>query len=67
MANLTYTSADLEVVATMYLIGPRNLRLEVLNVFRAQNGEEPVEYLVNAHVPTYEAFTIALDNVSEAT
>lgn len=66
MADHVYSSADLEVVATMYLIGPRNLRLEVLNVFRAQNGEEPVEYLVNAHTLNRAAIDNAVDNLLAA-
>lgn len=66
MANHNYVSADLETVATMFLIGPRNLRLEVLNTFREQNGKDPVEYLVNAHTLSRTAVDNAVDNLRDA-
>jgi hypothetical protein len=66
MADHVYDSADLETVATMFLIGPRNLRLEVLNVFRDQNGKDPVEYLVNTHTLSRSAVDNAVDNLREA-
>lgn len=64
MAALTYGSDDLEVVATRVLFGPRGDRLDVLNVFRVQGSENPVEYLVNAQVASQEAVDTALDNIS---
>jgi hypothetical protein len=66
MANHDYVSTDLETVATMFLIGPRNLRLDVLNTFRAQNGKDPVEYLVNAHTLSRSAVDNAVDNLRVA-
>lgn len=66
MANHNYVSADLETVSTMFLIGPRNLRLEVLNTFREQNGKDPVEYLVNAHTLSRTAVDNAVDNLRDA-
>lgn len=66
MANHDYTSADLETVATLFLIGPRNLRLDVLNVFRGQNSKDPVEYLVNAHTLNQADVDNAVDNLNTA-
>lgn len=66
MANHNYTSSDLETVATLVLIGPRNIRLDVLNVLRDQNSKDPVEYMVNAHTLTQADVDNAVDNLNTA-
>lgn len=66
MANHNYTSLDLETVATLFLVGPRNLRLDVLNALRSQNSKDPVEYLVNAHTLNQAAVDNAVDNLNAA-
>lgn len=66
MANHNYVSSDLEVVSTLVLIGPRNIRLDVLNTLRAVNGKDPVEYLVNAHKLSQAEVDNAVDNLNAA-
>jgi len=66
MANHNYTSSDLETVATLVLIGPRNIRLDVLNTLRSVNSKDPVEYLVNAHTLNQADVDNAVDNLNAA-
>lgn len=66
MANHNYTSSDLETVATLVLIGPRNIRLDALNAIRAVNSKDPVEYLVNAHTLSQADVDNAVDNLNTA-
>lgn len=66
MANRDYTSADLETVATTVLFGPRDLRLDVLNVFRGQNSEADIDYLVNAQQFTDEDIDNSFSNLETA-
>lgn len=66
MADYVYDPSALETVATAVLFGPRKLRLDVVNTFREKNADtpedfEPVEYLVNAVLPSAEVLGDALD------
>lgn len=60
------SAADLEVLAAAVLFGHRNTRLDVVNVFRVNDSQDPVTYRVN--LPTHDEETIAdaMDNVTAA-
>lgn len=58
-----YTTSDLETIAGAVLFGPRNVRLNVMNAFRAKAGLDPVEYLVNVHIPEPDAVHDALEAI----
>lgn len=62
MATVSLTLASLDTVLTSFLVSDRSLRLKALNLFRAANSEDPVDYVVNAHLPEREAFDTALED-----
>lgn len=64
MAAHGYNVVDLETVATRVLFGPRRDRIDVMNAFRAQNGDDAVDYLVNAQVASQEDVDDALEGIS---
>lgn len=55
-------TVDMEVVFTAALIGPRENRISVVNIARTANGEDELEYLVNAALPHQSAFDTAFAN-----
>lgn len=61
MAAKAFNLNELETLLRVILATPnRTDRLRAINIFRDANGKDPVEYLVNTHVPNQGAFDAAL-------
>lgn len=65
MANLTHAGTDLDVAARAVLFGPRGVRLDVLNVFRAHNSKAALGHLVDAHTYSQAQIDAAKDGFED--
>lgn len=62
---MAHAASDLETLAAAVLFGHRNTRLAVMNVFRVNDGQDPVEYRVNMDTLGQDVIYEALENVSD--
>lgn len=60
-SNIEADTVDLETVFTAALFGPRENRISIVNLARAE--EDEIEYLVNAAQPHQSAVDTALGNI----
>lgn len=56
-------TVDLETVFTAALFGPRENRINIVNIARTANGEDELEYLVNGVLPHQGLIDTALANI----
>lgn len=61
MAAKAFNLSELETICRVIVAGNRSDRLRAMNIFRAANSKDPVEYLVNADTVSREDFDGAFD------
>jgi hypothetical protein len=61
--SISGDTADMETVFTAALFGPRENRINVVNIAREGLGLDPVEYLVNSPLPHQGAFDAAMEDL----
>lgn len=62
MAAKSFNLSEMDALFSAMVVSDRSLRLRALNIFRDANGKDAVDYVVNAHLPSREAYDTALSD-----